>query len=246
MAKNKSKVNKLAGKINFRKNPKQVLGMITVAFLLVVAIALLATRNSDSTSKSTSTLELAKSTVNAENTKEIKANSPGASDSDTTSSSNPATSTSPSGSRKTTPSTSNSTSGSAPSSSNSPPSSTQPSSPASTPFSIESGPSSSVDNDYVEIGCSASARFTFTVFITATAAGTATYHWVRSDGATGANKQLVFSGAGTQQVTNTWDLFSDNTPGSYGVNGWQKVNVTSPNATSSKPSDASFTLGVNC
>jgi hypothetical protein len=77
-------------------------------------------------------------------------------------------------------------------------------------------------------------RFTFTATFTASAAGTATYQWERSDGSADATKALTFADAGSQTQTTTWDVGS-------GVNGgWMRVRVLGPNELLSN--QATFTL----
>ena len=68
--------------------------------------------------------------------------------------------------------------------------------------------------------------------ITTNGPGSVTYRWERSDGATGQTETLNFTGAGTQTVTNSWQLSAN---GSF----WERVHVLTPNDTSSN--DASFT-----
>ncbi|MDR3575811.1 MAG: NBR1-Ig-like domain-containing protein [Anaerolineaceae bacterium] len=67
-----------------------------------------------------------------------------------------------------------------------------------------------------------SYKFTFSADVTTTAAGTVTYHWVRSDGATSGNSNITFTGPGTQTVTTTWTLGSSYT-------GWEALFVDVPN-----------------
>ncbi|MEK7561300.1 MAG: hypothetical protein AAB541_00350 [Patescibacteria group bacterium] len=82
-------------------------------------------------------------------------------------------------------------------------------------------------------------EFVFSANITANGAGTVTYKWTRSDGASGQTKSLVFSGAGTQAAEgSTWTLGgSGNT-----YNNWEKVQILTPNTTESN--QANFSL--NC
>lgn len=75
-------------------------------------------------------------------------------------------------------------------------------------------------------GCNNNIKhFEFTALITTNAPCTVQYHWKRNDGATDsyAPRTLVFPAAGTQTVTQTWDL----SPVEY--EGWQAITVTSPN-----------------
>ncbi len=55
-------------------------------------------------------------------------------------------------------------------------------------------------------GACASMKYTITATVTANKAGTVTYTWIRSDGATGAGNSgsLSFDGAGSQTITFTW------------------------------------------
>ena len=65
-------------------------------------------------------------------------------------------------------------------------------------------------------------KFTFSADISTSAAGTVSYHWVRSDGGTGANGSLSFTGPGTKTITTTWELTETYT-------GWEAVFVDVPN-----------------
>jgi hypothetical protein len=65
-------------------------------------------------------------------------------------------------------------------------------------------------------------RFTFTASITANAAGTASYRWERSDQTTGQAQSVIFGSAGTQQVTDQWDVAASGAP-------WERLRVTAPN-----------------
>ncbi len=76
---------------------------------------------------------------------------------------------------------------------------------------------------------------TFTAIITANGPGTATYGWERSDGALGLNHSVTFASAGSQTVTETWQLGATYT-------GWEEVHVYNPNDLVSN--HANFTL--NC
>jgi hypothetical protein len=71
--------------------------------------------------------------------------------------------------------------------------------------------------------------------ITANKPGTVTYIFTRSDGGTDtAVKSLVFAGAGTKPVEETWTLGGDGLP--Y-YKGWIAVQVLSPNKLVSKPAN---------
>jgi Bacterial Ig domain len=75
--------------------------------------------------------------------------------------------------------------------------------------------------------------FNFSALITTNGAGSVTYVWERSDGASAPNQNVVFSGAGTQMVNTTWSI------GAAGTN-WERVRIISPNALTSN--QATFTL----
>jgi hypothetical protein len=70
-------------------------------------------------------------------------------------------------------------------------------------------------------GCGA---FTATANITANGAGSVTYHWVRSDGATDgvSHPAVVYTAAGTQSVNTTW---SASGTGTY----WIDIYIDTPN-----------------
>ena len=70
-------------------------------------------------------------------------------------------------------------------------------------------------------GCGA---FTATANITTTGAGSVTYHWVRSDGATDgvSHPAVVYTAAGTQSVNTTW---SASGTGTY----WIDIYIDTPN-----------------
>lgn len=243
MAKKTQKTNQSTLLVKLTKYKKESAGVAVIIVLMVVAGWLFIASRQDPSTRPTAARELAKSTINAKNTKDTKPTAPTAADANPASGSSPTTSTSKPASTK--PSTTTPASSGGGSSGGGSTPTSDPGSPA-IAFEIESAPYGRVDDNFVDIGCNQSHRFTFLVDLTATAAGTATYHWERSDGARSPDRQAVFSGAGTQTVTNTWDLSSDGTPGSYEVTGWQQVIVTSPNELNSKASDADFTLSVNC
>jgi hypothetical protein len=83
-----------------------------------------------------------------------------------------------------------------------------------------SGVSFAVDNPGYAGPCP--HKFNFTAGITATAAGTVTYYWTRSDGAHGPTQTLVYAGPGTKYVTTSWQIGAD-------YSGWQKIYVDNPN-----------------
>ncbi len=76
---------------------------------------------------------------------------------------------------------------------------------------------------------------TFTAVITSNGPGTATYGWERSDGALGLNKTITFAAAGSQTVSETWQLGE-----SY--SGWERVHVYNPNDMVSNQA----TFNLNC
>ncbi|GAB4502554.1 MAG: hypothetical protein Fur0035_21080 [Anaerolineales bacterium] len=71
----------------------------------------------------------------------------------------------------------------------------------------------------------ACGAFTITAAITTNAAGSVTYKWIRSDGATDTltHDPIVFTGAGTQVVSTTW---SASPPG---TTLWMDIYIDSPN-----------------
>jgi hypothetical protein len=76
--------------------------------------------------------------------------------------------------------------------------------------------------------------FNFAGTITANAAGTVTYRWERSDGATGPTQGLTFSGPGARPVAaTTWSI------GAAGTH-WERIHVLTPNDRYSN--QATFTL----
>lgn len=77
--------------------------------------------------------------------------------------------------------------------------------------------------------------FNFTAGITVNMAGTVKYWWTRSDGAHGPEHTLVYTGAGTKYVTDTWSL------GASGSR-WKKIYIITPN--NQTFGTANFTL--NC
>ena len=80
------------------------------------------------------------------------------------------------------------------------------------------------------------AVFTFSGTVTSPSAGTVTYRWTRSDGATGPTSTLTFTGAGSQTVSTTWTLGAAGTTGTF----WEAVQILSPGTATSN--QASFTL----
>lgn len=97
-------------------------------------------------------------------------------------------------------------------------------------FSVTKATASVNPSSYNSTTCS--KTFTFTGKITTNKAGTAKYHWERSNGYKSASVNLKFSVPGTKSVTHSWTVSGD-------YSGWARVNVTSPNGKTS--SKASFT-----
>lgn len=88
------------------------------------------------------------------------------------------------------------------------------------------------------VACSPSTQtFNFKGAITANSAGSVSYQWERSDGASAPVQTAAFLAAGSQEVTTTWTL-SRNSGQTY--NGWQRVKIISPNPITS--SQANFTV----
>lgn len=75
--------------------------------------------------------------------------------------------------------------------------------------------------------------FNFSATITTNAAGTVTYKWERSDGATGSTQSESFAAAESKTVTTTWAI------GAAGTH-WERVHVLTPNDLTSN--QATFTL----
>jgi hypothetical protein len=71
--------------------------------------------------------------------------------------------------------------------------------------------------------CPATLQFLFSV--TANGAGNVSFHTERSDGAIGPTKSLVFSAAGTKNLTSEWTVSAS---GTY----WVKLVITAPNSMS--------------
>jgi hypothetical protein len=109
---------------------------------------------------------------------------------------------------------------------------------------------------------------TFTGTITTNAAGTVSYHWLRSDGAsTSPDDTLTFGGAATKTATTTWSVPQDPPPQvmrnpsifesflslfegrasavQLGTPYGERVVVTSPNAISSNEATSYRSLCVN-
>jgi hypothetical protein len=82
--------------------------------------------------------------------------------------------------------------------------------------------------------CSPKKTVNFSGSITVNAAGTVTYRWEKSDGSSTASQNLNFSGAGSQTVTDTWDLTAKNS-------GWEKLHVLTPNDVTSNQANYSVT-----
>lgn len=81
--------------------------------------------------------------------------------------------------------------------------------------------------------------FTFNGAITTNGAGNVTYQWVRSDGGLSPVQVLTFLGAGTQNVApDSWTLGAP----AFVYNGWEQIQVLSPNSFTS----AQATFSINC
>ena len=76
--------------------------------------------------------------------------------------------------------------------------------------------------------CGTAVRVNFNAAITVNAPGTVNLTWHRSDGGTGPSDTLTFTGPGTKNSTNYWDLTA-NTTGSY------SIRIDSPNNQSFGP-----------
>jgi len=79
-------------------------------------------------------------------------------------------------------------------------------------------------------------RFDFEGRITASVPTTATYRWIRSDGASPPTETLTFSSAGTRTVTSTWQLGRRDHP----VTLWKAIEILTPNSMTSN--HAEFTV----
>jgi hypothetical protein len=79
-------------------------------------------------------------------------------------------------------------------------------------------------NTAAPASCVVPYDFVFSSTITVNAAGTVTYHWVRSDGSTSSPSETkTFSAAGSQVATYTWQL------GAGSGTSWVKIYIESPN-----------------
>jgi hypothetical protein len=84
--------------------------------------------------------------------------------------------------------------------------------------------STTVDDDNVT-SSSCPYEFTWTAKIKVNKAGTVSYHWDRSDGASMDPIDLVFSSSGTKTVTETWSLGS--AAHTYSI--WERIYIDEPN-----------------
>jgi len=66
-------------------------------------------------------------------------------------------------------------------------------------------------------------QFNFSAVITANGPGMVTYKWERSDNALAPVQSITFSSAGSQVVTDYWDLGGD-------YSGWERVRILTPNS----------------
>jgi hypothetical protein len=78
--------------------------------------------------------------------------------------------------------------------------------------------------------------FTFTATITTNGPGTISYGWDRSDGALGQTKFLNFPAAGSQTVSETWQI-------GVTYSGWEQLHVYSPNDLVSNRANFNLTCG---
>lgn len=103
----------------------------------------------------------------------------------------------------------------------------------SVPFAVTSV-AITVDNASWTGDCTTAHIVTFNASITANAPGTVQLHWVLSDGTTGFNDSLTFTGAGSKNSSATWSVSSD-------TSGSASVYIDSPNHQSFGPG-GSFTV----
>ncbi|KAA3645022.1 MAG: hypothetical protein DWQ07_16630 [Chloroflexi bacterium] len=96
--------------------------------------------------------------------------------------------------------------------------------PVANPFAVTSV-SVSVDDDNFAGSCP--HRFTFAATIEVNGPGTVEYKWLRNDGATAPPQTLVFTSAGSQQVTSTWDLGAS---GQRYDDFWKQIEIIAPNS----------------
>jgi len=82
--------------------------------------------------------------------------------------------------------------------------------------------------------------FQFSADITVNTAGTVTYKWERSDGASASEQSLTFASAGTKTVTTTWSRWFN--PGDNAT-GWERVYINNPNHQAF--SEANFTVACD-
>lgn len=77
-------------------------------------------------------------------------------------------------------------------------------------------------------------QFDFTGNITSNSAGTLTYKWVRSDGASGSTQSMTFGAAGTQAANaDSWTLGGTG----FTYSGWEKIQILTPNSIESTPAN---------
>ncbi len=72
-------------------------------------------------------------------------------------------------------------------------------------------------------------------------AGTVTFYWLRSDGSTGAEGSLYYSGSGYQTVYDSWSL---GTPGAS-ISAWDEIVIQLPNQESYTPINITLTCAPN-
>ena len=90
-----------------------------------------------------------------------------------------------------------------------------------------------IDNDNYSGSCPHTVNFSAKIY--ASAPGTVTYSWQPSVGSPGAEQQLVFSAAGNQTVTTSWELNAD---GNYSM----ALYVNNPNHQTFGP----WSFALNC
>lgn len=225
----------------FKKN-KVLAALLLLVLLLGVGAYVLATRDTKKVSNDTSSAtDLIKSEVNTKNTKDIPSTKPATGASPATDTTKTTTgSAKPKTSASSTPAATGSSGGGT----------TSPAAPSATPipFELVSAYGGVDGPDWIDVGCNGSAQFNFSADINVRGAGTVTYQWFRSDGASSAPQQLVFTGSGTQTVSRSWTLYGGGSPGAYEVHGWEKVtaSIADGSEVSSKASDGAFTMNFSC
>jgi hypothetical protein len=96
------------------------------------------------------------------------------------------------------------------------------------PFSVDNV-TTSVDTSDITTACPPGHEFTFSANITTNGSGTVNYHWDFSDGTKTSRKILNFASAGTQTVSATWDLGTNDLVSPNPFDGWARLFVDDPN-----------------